>query len=36
MRLTTGDSRRATPHGNVTRSLIDDGSEDFTNIEERL
>ena len=35
MRLTSGDSKRGTPH-NITRSLIDEGSEDFTNIEERL
>jgi len=31
--MTTGE--RDTPH-NVTRSLIEDGSEDFTNIEEKL
>lgn len=35
MRMTSGDSKRETPH-NITKSLIDDGSEDFTNIEEHL
>lgn len=35
MRLTSGDSRRPSTH-NVTRSLIEEGSEDFTNIEEKL
>ncbi len=35
MRLTSGDSKRGTPH-NVTKSMIDDGSEDFTNIEEHI
>jgi hypothetical protein len=35
MRLTSGDSKRGSTH-NITRSLIDEGSEDFINIEERL
>lgn len=37
MRMTSGDSRRGSnlTH-NMTRSLIEDGSEDFTNIEEKL
>ena len=35
MRMTSGDNKKETPH-NVTRSLIDEGSEDFTNIEEKL
>ena len=33
MRMTTGE--KDTPH-NITRSLIEEGSEDFTNIEEKL
>lgn len=33
MRMTTGE--KDTPH-NATRSLIEEGSEDFTNIEEKL
>ena len=36
MRLTSGDSRRPSQTHNITRSLIEEGSEDFTNIEERL
>jgi hypothetical protein len=36
MRMTSGDTKHATPMHNATRSLIDDGSEDFTNIEEKL
>lgn len=36
MRMTSGDSKRATPNINLTRSMIEEGSEDFTNIEERL
>jgi hypothetical protein len=32
----TNDSSRASPHHNITRSLIEEGSEDFTNIEEHL
>jgi hypothetical protein len=35
MRLTSGESKRGSQH-NITKSLIDEGSEDFTNIEERL
>lgn len=35
MRMTSGDSR-VNPHLSLTRSLHEDGSEDFTNIEERL
>ena len=35
MRMTSGESKRATPH-NITRSLIEEGSEDFTNIEEHI
>lgn len=35
MRMTSGDSKRQTPH-NITRSLIEEGSEDFTNIEEHI
>lgn len=35
MRMTSGENKKETPH-NITRSLIDEGSEDFTNIEERL
>jgi len=35
MRMTSGDSKRVSTH-QLTRSLIDEGSEDFTNIEERL
>jgi len=35
MRLTSGDSR-CNPHMSVTKSLIEDGSEDFTNIDEHL
>ena len=36
MRMTTGDLRKPSPHPNLTRSLIEDGSEDFTNIEEHI
>lgn len=35
MRLTSGDPKKASIH-NITRSMISEGSEDFTNIEERL
>ena len=35
MRMTSGDSKKQTPH-NITKSLIDEGSEDFTNIEEHI
>jgi hypothetical protein len=35
MRMTTGESMKGSPH-NITRSMIDEGSEDFTNIEEHL
>jgi hypothetical protein len=35
MRL-SGDSKRTSAIHNITRSLIDEGSEDFTNIEEHL
>ena len=35
MRMTSGESNKATPH-NITRSLIDEGSEDFTSIEEHI
>jgi hypothetical protein len=34
--MTSGDSKRGSAHGNITRSLIEDGSEDFTNIEEHI
>ena len=35
--MTSGDSKQPSHHHtNVTRSLIEDGSEDFTNIEEHL
>jgi hypothetical protein len=33
--MTSGESKRATPH-NITKSLIEEGSEDFTNIEEHI
>jgi len=33
--MTSGETNKATPH-NITRSMIEEGSEDFTNIEERL
>lgn len=36
MRLTSGDSKKPSPPTNLTRSLIEEGSEDFTNIEEHL
>lgn len=29
-------SKRGSPHHNITRSLIEEGSEDFTNIEEHI
>ena len=29
-------SKRGSPHNNITRSLIEEGSEDFTNIEEHI
>lgn len=35
MRMSGQDSRRQSRH-NITRSLIEDGSEDFTNIEEHI
>lgn len=34
--MTSDDSKRTSQRHNVTRSLIDEGSEDFTNIEEHL
>lgn len=37
MRMTSGDGRNShQKNQNLTRSLIEDGSEDFTNIEEHL
>lgn len=44
MRLTSGNEKKQTPYGNNngnsnllnTKSLIEDGSEDFTNIEEHI
>jgi hypothetical protein len=33
--MTSGENKKETPH-NITRSLIEEGSEDFTNIEEKL
>lgn len=35
MRMSNADTKKMTPH-NITRSLIEEGSEDFTNIEEKL
>jgi hypothetical protein len=34
--MTTESSKRQTPHHNLTRSLIEEGSEDFTSIDEKL
>jgi hypothetical protein len=37
MRMTSGEGRSShQKNHNLTRSLIEDGSEDFTNIEEHL
>lgn len=36
MRMTSNDSKNGSQRHNITRSLIDEGSEDFTNIEEHL
>ena len=35
MRMTSGDSKRTSAH-NITKSMIEEGSEDFTNIEEHI
>lgn len=36
MRMTSADNQHHQKNHNLTRSLIEDGSEDFTNIEEHL
>lgn len=36
MKLPSEDGKRQGQQHNITRSLIEDGSEDFTNIEEHI